>query len=355
MNSNGTRAYWLSPYPVTCKKDPGIPCERGAIASFLNIIFGVILALCIVVNVFILLYIYVSVKRQERRADLSRIRRVSVRLSNRLSSNGSSRVQENDSSTARIFLTQAFYYALAFLICYTPAIIIQISNVVGNSNIPFAFQFLSRMIRPLQGTLNVLIFTRPRVKGLRAKYDISYFTALKRVILSGCDNIDQQSSSTLRKSSRKSTLKQQPCGPFHKKETLTEAMTKAVVSKNFTNCKAAQSTKRETFSNSRVIHEEEINAKETIRFHDLNDIHLEEESIGSQHDVFSNETLEQSAIVSSNDKLDTDSPLEQRDEMDNYASYQKRARGVSFGADDLVIQNELDDIDYIEGTFGNEV
>lgn len=357
LNPNGTRLYWLSPYPLTCRTDQDVPCRRGAIASFLNIIFGVILILCILANVFILLNIYVSVRRQERRADLSRIRRVSVRLSNRVNSNRTSRTAENDSSSARVFLTQATYYAFAFLICYTPAIIVQSMKVAGSSSIPFALQQLSRTIRPLQGTLNVLIFTRPRVRGLREKYEISYFAALKRVILSGCDNINLQNTLTPRPRPRKSTLKQ-PCEPSWK-----DAISNAAISKATLKCTMAQSTKHESSSKSRSMHVEDTNKNDSIRFQDLNDIHLEKSVVSEHNYGLSADTLKQSSINDdameeehnfglSDDKLAIDTPVEQRNDIEDDANRQKRTRGVSFSADDLVIQNDLD---YIEDTFGNEV
>lgn len=231
-------------------------------------------------------------------------------------------------------------------------------KVAGSSSIPFALQQLSRTIRPLQGTINVLIFTRPRVRGLRAKYDISYFTALKRVILSGCDNIDQQNNLTPRPRPRKSTLRQQRCEPSWK-----DAISNAAISKATSKYTMAQSTKHESSSKSRSMHVEDTNKNESIGFHDLNDIHLQKSVVSEQNFGLSADTLKQSSINDdamdeehnfglSDDKLATETPLEQRNGVDDDATHQKRAQGVSFSGDNIVIQNDLD---YIEETFGNEV
>ena len=337
LNPNGTRLYWLTPFPLTCKKDQDIPCERGAIASLLNIVFGTILILCIVVNVLILFHIYATVRRQERRSDVSRIRRVSVRLSEKVNPNKrANRTVESDSSNARVFLTQAKYYALAFLICYTPAIIVNCMKVAGTSSIPFALQQLSRTIRPLQGTLNVLIFTRPRVKGLRGKYNMSYFTALKIVILSGCDNVDSQNKMTPT-SSRLRNANHQQSGTSPRKSWKAGLATEAILrTTSISKCEVVHSTKQESSSKSRnAIPVQIVNRMESIRIHDLNDIHhVEEECVVDEE--------RSSHYTSSDDRLAAADNLEQSD----------FAKKVRFSADDTVLKNELD---YIQDKFGNEV
>jgi len=58
----------------------------------------------------------------------------------------------------------------------------------------------NRFVHPLQGCLNILIYTRPHVNNARkVDQDLGYLQALKQVILSGCDNdgVDQRRMSSL--------------------------------------------------------------------------------------------------------------------------------------------------------------
>jgi len=77
--------------------------------------------------------------------------------------------------------------------------IAQMLRTYGGIKIPFGLMLFNRFVQPLQGCLNILIYTRPHVNNARkVDQDLGYLQALKQVILSGCDSdgVDQMGLSS---------------------------------------------------------------------------------------------------------------------------------------------------------------
>lgn len=127
--------YWVSPYPFECKSDKQVPCERDGPALILGVILGLLLIICMIANVSVLVRIGMVVKEQDNRSNRHRIRRVSVKFSEKISerdaSNYTSFKRTNFETRSErkkkykrygIFFVKAAYYAVAFVICYLPTI-----------------------------------------------------------------------------------------------------------------------------------------------------------------------------------------------------------------------------------------
>jgi len=120
---------------------------------------------------------------------------------------------------SRDFLRQAALYSAAFLVCFSGPIVGTFSPIFGRKiclssrdsshlylynlflsvqcilitgkldDVPFGVVLFNGIVRPLQGCLNILIYTRPHVKNARMQdQSLTYFHGLKIVILSGCDD-----------------------------------------------------------------------------------------------------------------------------------------------------------------------
>lgn len=110
--------------------------------------------------------------------------------------------QQRSVTCSKDFLRQAALYAGAFLACYASTIVAHLMRIGGLER-PFGLVLVNRTIMPLQGCLNILIYTRPHVNNARqVDRNLTYFQALKQVILSGCDD-DQENQS--RQSRRRPT------------------------------------------------------------------------------------------------------------------------------------------------------
>jgi hypothetical protein len=76
-----------------------------------------------------------------------------------------------------------------------------------SGNVPFVIIYLSRLLYPLQGLFNVLIYTYPHVTSFRSRTGSSYLVAFFKVLRAGGDNdIERNSKSDRRDSARKMDL-----------------------------------------------------------------------------------------------------------------------------------------------------
>lgn len=88
--------------------------------------------------------------------------------------------------------------------------LVQLMIIAGTNpkSIPFGVRLWARIIRPLQGFFNILIFTYPHTKGkMKDEPELSYVSALVKVIRSGCDNDDSENMSNRRNGLNNSTLR----------------------------------------------------------------------------------------------------------------------------------------------------
>lgn len=213
--AGGRDYYWIASYPLNCRTDEHTTCLRGKHATMLKILFtGVPLVGAAVANVLIMVMIWWTVKSQERRMNQYRIRRVSMNIANTLRNrNGNAATTDPTPggvldlalaarrnrrtptvTRSRDFLRQAALYFAAFLVCFSGTIVVQFMIIYGKlDNVPFGVFLFNLTVRPLQGCLNILIYTRPHVKNARMQdQSLTYFQGLKTVILSGCDDDEEE-------------------------------------------------------------------------------------------------------------------------------------------------------------------
>ena len=242
--AGGRDYYWIASYPLNCRTDEHTTCLRGKHATMLKILFtGVPLVGAAVANVLIMVMIWWTVKSQERRMNQYRIRRVSMNIANTLRNrNGNAATTDPTPggvldlalaarrnrrtptvTRSRDFLRQAALYFAAFLVCFSGTIVGKFYTVFGRKicftscdsshlclshfslsvqfmiiygkldNVPFGVALFNLTVRPLQGCLNILIYTRPHVKNARMQdQSLTYFQGLKTVILSGCDDDEEE-------------------------------------------------------------------------------------------------------------------------------------------------------------------
>lgn len=163
--NQGFSNYFLNSYPNGCRKDDEIDCTRGKAAPILGLIFGALtFVVSLFANIIILLWIWRHVYLQEKKADLIRLRRVSTIMQHSLSQRPSnptttssdpgrrlsqesdtgvlaqalasrrrSQVDSSRRNRSRRFLRQAFWYAIAFILCYGTNIIIEYIVIHGIS------------------------------------------------------------------------------------------------------------------------------------------------------------------------------------------------------------------------------
>ena len=223
----------ISQYPMNCLYDANIECIRGQRSDLFRVLFyfgPIILAyLGIILTLGIL---WQSVNGHERRMERYRMRNsvVSVGALRRnislaqsavtsiprpdLELNTVETVEENPKKTwqtflftykgsnsdepfrrslrrrkkSRPFLVQAKWYSIVFFVVYLFPVIIFVRLLAG---IPSSetLVILGKFFYPLQGALNVLLYTRPHVaKELSRNSNMSWWGAFKKVIKSGGDD-----------------------------------------------------------------------------------------------------------------------------------------------------------------------
>ena len=104
---------------------------------------------------------------------------------------------------------RAIFFILAFLATYLFSIIYRVIEIFSSNPAPYIIVFLSRLLFPLQGFFNMLVFTYPHVQSYRRNHEnTSYFHAFVHVIKSGGDS-DQVIAKKGRPGRRHSLRKQQ--------------------------------------------------------------------------------------------------------------------------------------------------
>ena len=216
---------FISPYPVNCLRDANIECIRGQHSKLYRVLFhfgpiiltylGIILTLGI---------IWQSVNGLERRMERHRMRSSVVSVS-ALRRNSIRRQQSAATTISRPdlelnsvfkwkgsnpdepfqrslrqrkkgkpFLVQAKWYSIVFFIVYLFPVIGTIRHLAGMPH-STTILVLVRILNPLQGALNILVYTRPHVaKELARNSNMSWWGAFKKVIKSGGDDGDERTN-----------------------------------------------------------------------------------------------------------------------------------------------------------------
>ena len=94
----------------------------------------------------------------------------------------------------RPFLVRAKWYSIVFFIIYLFPVIATVTHLAGMPH-STTILVLVRIFNPLQGALNILVFTRPHVaKELSRNSNLSWWGAFKKVIKSGGDDGDERTN-----------------------------------------------------------------------------------------------------------------------------------------------------------------
>lgn len=245
---------FIAATPLGCNKDDEVDCEGAGDKVFLitMIYMGCPLVFCFALSIVLLVAIWHKVRSQEKRMDKYRFKRVSFKMRVSLKDQESLEVLDVEKETdgdggnailkalkerinnrrqlkrtpskSREFLTCAFWYAAAFMITFTFPYIVTISGLMG-AEAPFALKIFSRLLQPLQGLFNMLVYTRPHVKNYRSIHPESkWLGAFLYVVSKGGDDdrtaMQRSSRSTMsqnRRSSISNNLQGSTDGPTRRK------------------------------------------------------------------------------------------------------------------------------------------
>lgn len=148
-----SNTYFINSYPRGCRSNENVECSRGKASPILALLFGTV-TLCgtLISNIVIILFIWRHVHLQEKKANQIRLRRVSLTAQNTLRVHSgvadegqnthsdlrgkggilaqalAARKSRNRRSRPRMFLWRAFWYTVAFCVCYG-------TNFVGEYNL----------------------------------------------------------------------------------------------------------------------------------------------------------------------------------------------------------------------------
>ena len=124
---------------------------------------------------------------------LCSIRSASSQQNNNLSSSvlADRLSRPSNASTQRLkdISYRAIAYILSYLICHFFVFIILPIEIHSGSPAPYFLYFLARLLFPLQGFLNVLVYTYPHVASYRRNHsELNWFQAFWNVVRSGGDS-----------------------------------------------------------------------------------------------------------------------------------------------------------------------
>jgi len=168
-------------------------------------------------------------------------RRKSMSLANSLG-------DDNTNENLRVVVVQALLYILAFLSSVVFSAAVRIIES-GGKPVPFAVYVLSRVFTPLQGFLNILVYTRPHVSSRRNQNpECSWLTAFWETIKSGGDN---DTAGQSRRGRHKASIKTRQKIEADHKRRMTEIRRTAELKRNSTRERQA-SKRRERRESLRV-------------------------------------------------------------------------------------------------------
>ena len=200
FNPGASGGCFLASKPLGCQKNDDIECERGENAPRFFLFFGAIpISLCFLGIFYTLLKIYCTIRSQETLMNKYRIRRVSYKLTTKVTDPSSSftgntenilarRKPKKIKSKGRGFLRLAYLYVLGFMVTYTFAYVVQFMTIAGRKP-TFTILLLDRLFQPCQGVCNIFIYTSTYVKVYRENNpDLSWFQSFLNVIRKGGDD-----------------------------------------------------------------------------------------------------------------------------------------------------------------------
>ena len=212
FNSSGL-ACWIYPQNY-CEDDPLVECVlRGANAGIYRIIWSTIPSFVSLTGiVYIMVVISLTVIKQERRNARFQFQFQQTRDGNQNTSRGSFRHLRSgienlfsrgtsdvipayiprslraSQTRVRGTITQSLLYIGTFLLTYLAALIVIILNAT-NAPLPFSLLAFYKILTPLGGFFNILVYTRPKVATIRRRRPKKYwwFEAFWMVVKAGGD------------------------------------------------------------------------------------------------------------------------------------------------------------------------
>ena len=197
---------WISSYPTGCHADGNVPCEKGE--NFVIMRYFLIA----IPNIFIFAVIVITmvsvchkVYQQEKK-----IRKYDFQVTNELKETTTKKSERNNycmlvasnskkrrlscrlskqTSKSKVVRNQALLFVLAYLVTWLPLRIVSGFNATKRKP-PYFLMIISRATLPLQGFMNLLIYTAPFIKTLRKNHpQYSYIKSLVEVIKSSGDRL----------------------------------------------------------------------------------------------------------------------------------------------------------------------
>jgi len=168
---------WISPLPLTCKGslfNNGInDCERGNNASLYRFLFfyGPLWFVIITASIAMFL-LYTSVRKTEQQAAKWSL---ATRLEKTARLKHSQKVRR-----------QAFFYLMAFYVAWLPGTLLRTIQTINTSADTSVLLFIFAITGPFQGTLNFLVYVRPKYLKYRRKHPENLCLVIQMIIFTCC-------------------------------------------------------------------------------------------------------------------------------------------------------------------------
>jgi len=178
---------WISPLPLTCKGslfNNGInDCERGNNASLYRFLFfyGPLWFVIITASIAMFL-LYTSVRKTEQQAAKWSL---ATRLEKTARLKHSQKVRR-----------QAFFYLMAFYVAWLPGTLLRTIQTINTSADTSVLLFIFAITGPFQGTLNFLVYVRPKYLKYRKKHPENLCLVMQMMVFPCCMKEDPSGDNT---------------------------------------------------------------------------------------------------------------------------------------------------------------
>uniref|UniRef100_A0A7S4SJ42 G-protein coupled receptors family 1 profile domain-containing protein n=1 Tax=Ditylum brightwellii TaxID=49249 RepID=A0A7S4SJ42_9STRA len=168
---------WISPLPLTCRGslfNNGInDCERGNNASLYRFLFfyGPLWFVIITASIAMFL-LYTSVRKTEQQAAKWSL---ATRLEKTARLKHSQKVRR-----------QAFFYLMAFYVAWLPGTMLRTIQTINTSADTSVLLFIFAITGPFQGTLNFLVYVRPKYLKYRRKHPENLCLVIQMIVFTCC-------------------------------------------------------------------------------------------------------------------------------------------------------------------------
>lgn len=172
---------WISAAPLGCKETWQLEegevstCERGDNGSIYQWAFYYVPLWIVIILVSLLEYwIYATVRKQEKSMEAYDFAQtVNPESRRRITEDARIAASKKKLSQSKRVAEQAMCYVGAFLVTWLFPTIFQLSIVISGTH-PFPLLFLTALLVPIQGVLNLIVFIRPKFKTYRRRNPDGY-------------------------------------------------------------------------------------------------------------------------------------------------------------------------------------